>query len=73
MEHFSLEDFPQIDSLYRLVNIAARRANQVNLAESRALVPTESQKPTIIALQEIYEGKIGFFNEESGEDDYDVG
>ena len=73
MDHYSLEDFPEIDSLYRLVNIAARRANQVNLAESRALVPTESQKPTIIALQEILEGKIGFFNDESGEDEYNVG
>jgi len=72
MDHYSLEDFPEIDSLYRLVNIAARRANQVNKAESRALVPTESLKPTIIALREVYEGKIGFFTEESDEDEYNV-
>ena len=72
MDHYSLEDFPEIDSLYRLVNIAARRANQVNRAESRALVPTESLKPTIIALREVYEGKIGFFTDESGEDEYNV-
>lgn len=73
MKHFTLEDFPKMDSLYRLVNIAARRANQVNKSESRALVPTESKKPTIIALEEIREGKIGYFTAEGEGDDYDIG
>ena len=72
MRHYTLEDFPGMDSLYRLVNIAARRANQVNKAESRALVPTESKKPTTIALEEVYEGKIGYVTTEDGYE-YDVG
>lgn len=73
MEHCSLEDFPNIDSLYRLVNIAARRANQVSKAESRALVPTGTKKPTMVALQEVREGKVGYRAGASDEDEYEVG
>lgn len=73
MKHMSLEDFPSMDSLYRLVNVAARRANQVAKLESRALVTTDSKKPTMIALQEILEGKVGYRIGEEDEDDYDVG
>lgn len=73
MKHYSLEDFPEMDSLYRLVNVAARRANQVNKPETRALVPTQSRKPTMVALEEILEGKVGYRRGDGEEDEYDVG
>lgn len=73
MKHMSLEDFPGMDSLYRLVNIAARRANQVAKLESRALVTAESKKPTMIALQEILEGKVGYRIGEEDEDEFNIG
>ena len=58
MKLYSVEDFEgKADSLYRLVIIAARRAGQVNRPETRRLVATRSKKPTIIALEEIADGK----------------
>ncbi len=73
MKHYTLEDFPGMDSLYRLVNIAARRANQISKPETRALVRAESKKPTIVALEEILTGKVSYRTGESEEDDYEVG
>jgi DNA-directed RNA polymerase omega subunit len=72
MKHYTLEDFPQMDSLYRLVNIAAKRANQISKPETRALVRADSRKPTIIALEEILNGKVTYRAGESGEDDFEV-
>ena len=61
MSSMSPEDFKdKIDSLYRLVIVAARRANQVAKPEGRSLVPVESKKPTMTALQEILDGKVGY-------------
>lgn len=72
MKHYTLNDFPGMDSLYRLVNIAAKRANQISKPETRALVRAESKKPTIVALEEVLEGKVTFRHGEGGEDDYDI-
>jgi DNA-directed RNA polymerase omega subunit len=75
MKHYVLEDFPEVDSLYRLVNIASRRANQINKSETRPLIVSTSKKPTIIALEEVRAGKVGYRTSESGEsgeNDYDV-
>jgi len=62
MMKFSTEDFlkrDDIDSLYRLVIAAARRANQVAKPESRPLMSAARiKKPTMIALEEILEGKV---------------
>lgn len=64
MKHFALEDFTngkeKMDSLYRLVNIASRRANQLNKPESRPLVATKTQKSTIVALEEVLDGKVWY-------------
>lgn len=61
MAHFSVEDFKgKIDSMYRLVIVASRRANQVNRPDSRPLVATRSKKPTIIALEEILDGRVSY-------------
>jgi DNA-directed RNA polymerase omega subunit len=73
MKYYPLEDFPEVDSLYRLVNICARRASQINKAENRALVPAASKKSTIIGLEEVLAGKVGYRTSESEEDDYDIG
>lgn len=75
MKHYTLEDFSAagVDSLYRLVNIAARRANQVNKPESRPLIPNVgSKKATIVALEEILEGKVGYRKGDGTDDEYDV-
>lgn len=73
MKYYPLEDFPEVDSLYRLVNICAKRATQISKAENRAMVPTTSKKSTMIALEEVLEGKVGYRTSESDEDDYEVG
>lgn len=77
MKHIALEDFQHdgetMDSLYRLVNIAARRANQLNKPESRPLVKTTTQKTTIIALEEVLEGKVWYRTGDDEGDEYEVG
>lgn len=77
MRHLSLEDFvyegEQMDSLYRLVNIAARRANQLNKLDSRSLLSRATKKPVIAAIDEILEGKVWYRKGEEDEDEYNVG
>jgi DNA-directed RNA polymerase omega subunit len=71
MKHYSVEDFRgKMDSLYRLVIVASRRASQVNRTESRPLVATHSRKPTIIALEEILDGKVSCTTGEHDAEDY---
>ncbi len=76
MNHLSIEDFKHngetIDSLYRLVNLAAKRANQLHKPDARSLVQPISRKPVIMALQETLEGKI--WHRASGEnaDEFDI-
>jgi len=61
MNQIGPEDFEaKVDSLYRLVLIAARRAAQMNRMESRPLVPVRSKKPTVAALEEIAQGKVTY-------------
>jgi DNA-directed RNA polymerase omega subunit len=61
MENLSIEDFRhRIDSLYRLVIVGARRAGQLGKPDSRALVPVRSKKPTVVALEEMLEGKVSY-------------
>jgi DNA-directed RNA polymerase omega subunit len=45
-------------SMYKLVIAAARRAGQVNKPESRPLVATAHRKPTLVALDEVIQGKV---------------
>jgi len=71
MKLYSVEDFRhRIDSIYRLVIVASRRASQINRPESRPLVSTHSKKPTIIALEEIVEGKVTYTTGAHDEEDY---
>lgn len=77
MKHYALEDFENedesMDSLYRLVNIASRRANQLNKPESRPLVHTKAQKTTMVALEEVLEGKVWYRMDDEESDEYEIG
>ena len=56
---YSPQDFEHVTgSLYRLVVVASRRATQLAKSDSHALIPRRSKKPTIVALNEILEGKV---------------
>jgi len=72
-----LDDFQdehnKVDSLYRLVNMAARRANQIGKPDARPLIKTKSKKHVMVALEEIEEGKVTYTTGDGEEDDYDVG
>ena len=71
MRHYSVEDFHgKVDSLYRLVLLASRRANQIARTESRPLIATHSRKPTVIALEEILDGKVSYTTGDGDEGDY---
>lgn len=69
---YSVDDFAgRIDSLYRLVICAARRANQIK-NETHGFSGVQRQsKPTVLALEEMIEGKLSYTT--VGEDDeYDI-
>jgi len=77
MRHLSLEDFEyegeKMDSLYRLVNICARRANQLNKPDSRSLVSFAPKKPVLAAIEEVLDGKVWYRKGGDDEDEYEVG
>ncbi|MBN2308037.1 MAG: DNA-directed RNA polymerase subunit omega [Candidatus Hydrogenedentes bacterium] len=71
MSEISVEKFrDKFDSLYRLVIVASRRATQVAKPDSRPLVPVRSKKATIVALEEILQGKVSYEIDASDEEDY---
>lgn len=61
---FYIDDFEdKIDSLYRLVIISSRRANQIIKNQSHGFgAVTQSVKPTVTALEEVLEDKISYFD-----------
>lgn len=71
LERFSIEDFTdKIDSLYRLVIVAARRATQLSKPDTRSLVPVRSKKPTVTALEEILLGKVTYRTGQENEEEF---
>lgn len=54
-----MEDHKVVDSKFRLVLLAAKRAKQL-LKGSRKKVETQVENPLSIALEEIKQGKIDF-------------
>jgi len=71
MRNYSVEDFSgKTDSLYRLVILAARRASQISRTDSRPLVSAHSKKSTIIALEEILDGKVSHTTDASDAEAY---
>jgi DNA-directed RNA polymerase subunit omega len=60
MAHVPVEDLMEhVDSKYRLVIVAAKRAKQLNRGAG-PLVQPRSLKPTYQALEEISTGKLGY-------------
>jgi DNA-directed RNA polymerase subunit omega len=59
MARLTVEDcLPFVDNRFQLVLVAAKRARQISMG-STPLVPIENDKPTVLALREIAEGKVG--------------
>ena len=69
---YSVDDFRgKIDSLYRLVIVAARRANQISKNESHGFGGvTHAKKPTVTALQEVLDEKVSFFTSDDEEEQF---
>jgi len=60
MGQTSFEDaLARVDTVYRLVTLAAKRAKQLDNG-SPALVKTTAKKSTLIALEEIAAGKVKY-------------
>jgi DNA-directed RNA polymerase subunit omega len=60
MPHVPIEDIMEhVDSKYRLVIVAAKRAKQLNRGAG-PLVQTRNVKPTYQALEEVATGKLGY-------------
>ncbi|MBW7863855.1 MAG: DNA-directed RNA polymerase subunit omega [Candidatus Hydrogenedens sp.] len=63
---YCVDDFKEkFDSLYRLVIVAGKRANQISRTESHGFgAAARGRKPTIAALDEVMDGKLTFTNAE---------
>lgn len=59
MARLTVEDcLPNVENRFQLVLVAAKRARQIAMG-SEPLVPLDNDKPTVLALREIAEGKVG--------------
>ena len=59
MARVTVEDcLDNVDNRFELVMLASKRARQLVLQGAEPLVPAENDKPTVIALREIAEGKV---------------
>ena len=60
MARVTVEDcLENVDNRFQLVMLATKRARQIATKGFEPLVMEENDKPTVIALREIAEGKIG--------------
>ncbi len=58
MARLTVEDcLKHVDNRFNLVLLASKRARQLSLGAT-PLVPIEKDKPTVVALREIAEGKV---------------
>jgi DNA-directed RNA polymerase subunit omega len=59
MARITVEDCLQaVDNRFELVMVASKRAHALATGGKEARVPEEGDKPTVIALRELAEGKI---------------
>ena len=59
MARLTVEDcLPFVENRFQLVLVASKRARQIAMG-STPLVPIDNDKPTVLALREIAEGKVG--------------
>lgn len=56
-----------VDSKYKLVTIASKRARQIQDEKKHLIEKPKSLKPVGIALEEIQEGKITFEQEDTAD------
>ncbi|MDH5325405.1 MAG: DNA-directed RNA polymerase subunit omega [Gammaproteobacteria bacterium] len=60
MARITVEDcLDFVDNRFELVLLASKRARQISRGKD-ALVPIENDKPTVVALREIAEGRITY-------------
>ena len=70
MARITVEDcLDHVDNRFELVMVGSKRARQIAVQGKDPMVPTENDKPTVIALREIEEGLVdaGILNEEDEE------
>jgi len=59
MARVTVEDcLENVDNRFELIMVGAKRARQLANEGAEALVAEENDKPTVIALREIAEGKV---------------
>lgn len=59
MARVTVEDcLENVDNRFQLVMLATKRARQISTKGFEPMVPEENDKPTVIALREIAEGKV---------------
>lgn len=59
MARITVEDcLDKVDNRFQLVLVATKRARQIAMG-AQPLIDEENDKPTVLALREIAEGKIG--------------
>lgn len=68
MARITVEDcLKVVDNRFDLVLIAARRARQLARTSADSLVPSENDKPTVVALREIAAGHLNFHESNTAE------
>ena len=69
MARVTVEDcLDKVDNRFELIMVASKRARQIANEGIDALVEEDNDKPTVIALREIAEGKVTASNLERHED-----
>ncbi|MDC0663982.1 DNA-directed RNA polymerase subunit omega [Marinobacter sp. SS21] len=59
MARVTVEDcLENVDNRFQLVMLATKRARQIATKGHEPMVPEENDKPTVLALREIAEGKV---------------
>ena len=59
MARVTVEDcLENVDNRFQLVMLATKRARQISTKGAEPMVAEENDKPTVIALREIAEGKV---------------
>ncbi|KEF30294.1 DNA-directed RNA polymerase omega subunit [Marinobacter nitratireducens] len=67
MARVTVEDcLENVDNRFQLVMLATKRARHIATKGAEPMLPEENDKPTVIALREIAEGKVSrdLLNEE---------
>lgn len=59
MARVTVEDcLDKVANRFELIMVASKRARQISVDKDEAMVEEDNDKPTVIALREIAEGKV---------------